>query len=136
MHSSFQVPKVLIKIEYKKQTFNQCYKTSVFSCIICRYHRSPYIYNVFFIVLDLRLTKDWLSGIDSLFLYTYIISPLLFNKSNASFTYSGILWTFLNRNETSPKKLRKKIISFNIWNIEGYLHYWKTSKKNLAKRFA
>ena len=24
--------------------------------------------NVFFIVLDLRLTKDWLSGIDSLFL--------------------------------------------------------------------
>ena len=27
-----------------------------------------YICNVFFIVLDLRLTKDWLSGIDSLFL--------------------------------------------------------------------
>ena len=26
-----------------------------------------YICNVFFIVLDLRLTKDWLSGIDGLF---------------------------------------------------------------------
>ena len=29
---------------------------------------SPYLCTVFFIVLDLRLTKDWLSGIDSLFL--------------------------------------------------------------------
>jgi hypothetical protein len=27
---------------------------------------------VFFIVLDLRLTKDWLSGIDSLFLLPYM----------------------------------------------------------------
>jgi hypothetical protein len=27
---------------------------------------------VFFIVLDLRLTKDWLSGIDSLFLCPYM----------------------------------------------------------------
>ncbi len=30
--------------------------------------KSPYLCTVFFIVLDLRLTKDWLSGIDSLFL--------------------------------------------------------------------
>ena len=34
---------------------------------IWRYPQSPYLCNVFFIVLDLRLTKDWLSGIDSLF---------------------------------------------------------------------
>ena len=60
--------KVLIKIELKNQIFNQCYKTSLFSCFICKFDRSPYICNVFFIVLDLRLTKDWLSGIDSLFL--------------------------------------------------------------------
>ena len=30
--------------------------------------KSPYLCTVFFIVLDLRLTKDWLSGIDSLFM--------------------------------------------------------------------
>ncbi len=35
---------------------------------IWRNQEKPYICNVFFIVLDLRLTKDWLSGIDSLFL--------------------------------------------------------------------
>ena len=37
----------------------------------CRIPESPYICTVFFIVLDLRLTKDWLSGIDSLFLCPY-----------------------------------------------------------------
>ena len=45
-----------------------------------RITESHYICNVFFIVLDLRLTKDWLSGIDSLFL-CFIIrweSPKLF----------------------------------------------------------
>ena len=38
-----------------------------FALKIWRYAESPYLCNVFFIVLDLRLTKDWLSGIDSLF---------------------------------------------------------------------
>ena len=35
---------------------------------IWRNQEKPYLCNVFFIVLDLRLTKDWLSGIDGLFL--------------------------------------------------------------------
>ena len=35
---------------------------------IWRNQEKLYLCNVFFIVLDLRLTKDWLSGIDSLFL--------------------------------------------------------------------
>ena len=35
---------------------------------IWRNQEKPYLCNVFFIVLDLRLTKDWLSGRDSLFL--------------------------------------------------------------------
>ena len=39
-----------------------------FALKIWRYAESPYLCNVFFIVLDLRLKKDWLSGIDSLFL--------------------------------------------------------------------
>jgi len=34
---------------------------------IWRNQEKPYLCNVLFIVLDLRLTKDWLSGIDSLF---------------------------------------------------------------------
>ena len=45
-----------------------CYKMPCFAPIIWRYAESPYLCSVFFIVLDLRLTKDWLSGIDSLFL--------------------------------------------------------------------
>ena len=36
---------------------NLCYRTYFFSWIICRFIRSPYLCNVFFIVLDLRLTK-------------------------------------------------------------------------------
>ena len=45
-----------------------CYKMLRFAPEIWRYAESPYLCGVFFIVLDLRLTKDWLSGIDSLFL--------------------------------------------------------------------
>ena len=51
---------------------------------IWRCPKSPYLCTVFFIVLDLRLTKDWLSGIDSLFLCTFpnvfpkpVLSPFL-----------------------------------------------------------
>ena len=39
------------------QILNQCYKTYYYSWIICKVRRSPYLCNVFFIVLDLRLTK-------------------------------------------------------------------------------
>ena len=39
---------------------------------IWRNQEKPYLCNVFFIVLDLRLTKDWLSGIDSLFLCLFL----------------------------------------------------------------
>ena len=36
---------------------NLCYKTYFFSWIICSYPESTYLCTVFFIVLDLRLTK-------------------------------------------------------------------------------
>ena len=42
---------------YPSFFLNLCYKTYFFSWIICRFIRSPYLCNVFFIVLDLRLTK-------------------------------------------------------------------------------
>ena len=48
--------------------YKACYKTAKYRLKTCYYKQSPYLCNVFFIVLDLRLTKDWLSGIDSLFL--------------------------------------------------------------------
>ena len=42
---------------YPSLFLNLCYRTYFFSWIICRFIRSPYLCNVFFIVLDLRLTK-------------------------------------------------------------------------------
>ena len=49
-----------------------CYKMLRSAPEIWRYAESPYLCSVFFIVLDLRLTKDWLSGIDSLFLCLFL----------------------------------------------------------------
>ena len=42
---------------YPSLFLNLCYRTYFFSWIICRFIKSPYLCNVFFIVLDLRLTK-------------------------------------------------------------------------------
>ena len=42
---------------YPSLFLNLCYRTYFFSWIICRFIRSTYLCNVFFIVLDLRLTK-------------------------------------------------------------------------------
>ena len=58
--NDFRMPnlkKCLIRIELEVQILNLCYETYFFSWIICRYHKSTYLCNVFFIVLDLRLTK-------------------------------------------------------------------------------
>ena len=41
----------------RKANLKMCYKTRFFTQNICRYPKSPYLCNVFFIVLDLRLTK-------------------------------------------------------------------------------
>ena len=42
---------------YPSFFLNLCYETYFFSWIICRFLKCPYLCNVFFIVLDLRLTK-------------------------------------------------------------------------------
>ena len=52
--SKTQVEKSLNKNNAFTKT---CYKTLFFICFICRYPKSPYLCTVFFIVLDLRLTK-------------------------------------------------------------------------------
>nr|DAX88659.1 MAG TPA: hypothetical protein [Caudoviricetes sp.] len=43
---------------------------------------------MFFIVLDLRLTKDWLSGIDSLFLCSFFCLFLCIHIASLSHQYS------------------------------------------------
>ena len=54
-----------------------CYKMRCFTPKIWRYAESPYLCNVFFIVLDLRLTKRLAVWEDSLFLcpHTTYIQP-------------------------------------------------------------
>ena len=58
----------MLNVNETVTSIKPCYKIRYLSLKIWRYAESPYLCNVFFIVLDLRLTKDWLSGIDSLFL--------------------------------------------------------------------
>ena len=57
----------MLNVNETVTSIKPCYKIRYLSLKIWRYAESPYLCNVFFIVLDLRLTKDWLSGIDSLF---------------------------------------------------------------------
>ncbi len=56
-------PKVNNTNKYTKA----CYKSDYYYLKIWKLEKRTYLCNVFFIVLDLRLTKDWLSVIDSLF---------------------------------------------------------------------
>ena len=78
-----------------------CYKCLRLVLEIWRYPESPYLCNVFFIVLDLRLTKDWLSGIDSLFL-CFKTGEFLHKKFNIP--------TIASSNSTQPNttKVNKK----------------------------
>ena len=58
----------MLNVNESATSIKPCYKMLRFVPEIWRYAESPYLCSVFFIVLDLRLTKDWLSGIDSIFL--------------------------------------------------------------------
>ena len=53
-------------------------KHTFFSWIICRFSKCPYLCNVFFIVLDLRLTKVGVQRYS--FFYAHVFHPLLFRK--------------------------------------------------------
>ena len=55
---------------YPSLFLNLCYRTYFFSWIICRFIRSPYLCNVFFIVLDLRLTKVGARRCSFFYVYT------------------------------------------------------------------
>ncbi len=79
---------------------------------IWRNQEKPYLCNVFFIVLDLRLTKDWLSGIDSLFLcYSPSIS---YDGAKKRVPVIAVLKS--NKRSVLPTGLPINICS-NIWRV-------------------
>ena len=69
---------------YPSLFLNLCYRTYFFSWIICRFIKSPYLCNVFFIVLDLRLTKVGVQRYSFFYAHTFRIFPLFPYKSTYS----------------------------------------------------
>ena len=91
----------MLNVNETVTSIKPCYKIRYLSLKIWRYAESPYLCNVFFIVLDLRLTKDWLSGIDSLF---YALKQENFFIKN-SISQQSLLQILPNR--TQQKSIRK-----------------------------
>ena len=91
----------MLNVNESATSIKPCYKMLRFAPEIWRYAESPYLCSVFFIVLDLRLTKDWLSGIDSLFL-CFKTGEFLHKKFNIP--------TIASSNSTQPNttKVNKK----------------------------
>ena len=54
----------------------KCYKAEFFQVTSCRFQKSPYLCNVFFIVLDLRLTKVGVQRYSFFFLPNLNISSI------------------------------------------------------------
>ena len=52
------------------KTVKPCYKTFVFAHKTCKFRKSPYLCNVFFIVLDFKVNKGWSTAV-LLFLCPY-----------------------------------------------------------------
>jgi hypothetical protein len=66
-----------VRLHIRPFFLNLCYKTCLFSWIICRFIRSPYLCNVFFIVLDLRLTKVGVQRYSFFYVRTLRLFPFL-----------------------------------------------------------
>ena len=65
---------LLKTFEYRNEILKTCYKTDYLGENTCRYGKSPYICNVFFIVLDLRLTKVGVQRYSFFYAYTFFDS--------------------------------------------------------------
>ncbi len=70
---------------YPSFFLNLCYKTCFFSWIICKFLNCPYLCSVFFIVLDLRLTKV---GVQR---YSFFYARTLRMEQNQSFFTISLL---------------------------------------------
>ena len=75
----FEIPKFLLKIPLFCQIYiakmqKTCYKTYFFVKIFGGYGKKQYLCTVFFMVLDLRLSKDWVVGMTILLFFIYILA--------------------------------------------------------------
>ncbi len=69
--SYFEAVKVRKDVKMPYYLIKICYETCFFSCKVCQSSKSPYICTVFFIVLDLRLTKVGVQRYSFFYAYTY-----------------------------------------------------------------
>ncbi len=58
-----KVIKMHLLFKTSNQNINKCYKVHLFFSFACRYQKNTYLCIVFFIVLDLRLTKGWSTAV-------------------------------------------------------------------------
>ncbi len=89
------------EVKNRGESFKWCYKTSVLMRYVCEFQKSAYLCTVFFIVLDLRLTK--VGARRCSFFYVYMsrngdIAPLplyplrLLPKTNILFGFSTFIF--------------------------------------------
>ncbi|NDV65538.1 hypothetical protein D0T60_09820 [Bacteroides sp. 224] len=72
----------IVLFENLFQTAKTCYKACVVAHEICTNRKTPYLCTVFFIVLDLRLTKVGIRRDPFFYIYTF---PLLLHSTNHCF---------------------------------------------------
>ena len=80
-----QQSQILKKVQHKDLKYNKCYKHRFYPPpILADVKKSIYICNVFFIVLDLRLTKVGVQRYSFFYAHTFRIFPLFPYKSTYS----------------------------------------------------
>ena len=72
----FEAEKVKKDVKTSIYLIKMCYETCFFSWKVCQCPKSPYLCNVFFIVLDLRLTKVGVQRYSFFYAHTFRIFSL------------------------------------------------------------
>ena len=85
----FEAEKVKKDVKTSINLIKMCYETCFFSWKVCQCPKSPYICNVFFIVLDLRLTKVGVQRYSFFYTHTfrYYSFPSLHHTNSVSSPY-------------------------------------------------
>ena len=78
------------------KTVKSCYKIHVFAHKTCKFRKSPYLCNVFFIVLDFKVNKGWSTAV-LLFLCLYISYLYIQNAVRTSQKISGRHFVYNNK---------------------------------------
>ena len=71
-----------------------CYKTYFFVKIFGGNEKKQYLCTVFFMVLDLRLSKDWVVGMTILLFFILLTSFCYNNTDGISYLAKGLEWLF------------------------------------------